>query len=299
MKKIEENIFEIEKEDVLSFFPHRSLESNKGDFGIVGIMGGCLNYSGSVKLANMSAASLRSGCGVVRVIVPDQITSAVSPYLLEQTLYPLPSDSIGHIKFVKEELTAAISKLDALAFGMGLGNGSDNEKILAFLLEHFTGNLLIDADGLNTLSMMDQNILLKAQGKVILTPHLKEFSRLIKLDIEEIKKKPIELACRYAKKYHVILLLKGHTTIVTDGNIVYLVTSGCPGMATAGSGDVLSGIIIGMAYHKVTALSVACSSYLAGLAGSMAEKENTDIAMIASDTVKSLPLAIKSIRNEQ
>ena len=137
---------------------------------------------------------------------------------------------------------------------MGLGAGNENAKILEEILNTFDKTIIIDADGLNTLSNMDMNILLNAKGNVILTPHLKEFERLSKIDIDTIKKDSINLAIKFAKKYNIILLLKGNTTIITDGDITYLVKRGCPGMATAGSGDVLSGILVGM--HGNTRSSV-------------------------------------------
>ena len=114
--------------------------------------------------------------------------------------------------------------------------GKDNEKILKYILENFEFPIIIDADGLNVLSKIDKYILNKSKSKIILTPHLKEFERLTNIPIEEIKLD--------RKKYNVILLLKGATTIVTDGEQVIEVTKGCSGMSTAGSGDVLSGILV-------------------------------------------------------
>lgn len=147
---------------------------------------------------------------------------------------------------------------------------------------------------------MNLDILLKAKCKVILTPHLKEFERLSKISIEVIKRDSIEIAKSFAKKYHVILLLKGSTTIVTDDTTTYLVKRGCPGMATAGSGDVLSGVLVGMlGYHEPNAKIVAAGSYLAGMAGELAQKKYTDISMKASDTIEMIPEAIKNIRKSK
>lgn len=166
------------------------------------------------------------------------------------------------------------------------------------MITNFLGLILIDADGLNILSQMDLNILLQAKGKIILTPHLKEFSRLTNKSIDEIKQNSLNLAKDFAKKYNIILLLKGPTTIITDGNLTYLSKKGCPGMATAGSGDVLSGIIIGMlGYQEPNLLTIAASAFLAGLAGELAQEKYTDIATKASDTIEFIPNAIKYIRN--
>ena len=286
----------LKKKDIKNIFPKRDENSNKGDFGYVGIMGGSIEYSGAVKLANLSLASLTSGAGVARVIVPKTIADGILPYLLEQTLATIP-DIDGHMIFDKEKIDKSLEKLKALAIGMGWGEGKDNKKILTYILENYEIPVIIDADGLNTLAKMDKEILNKTKCKVILTPHLKEFQRISGYDLEEIKKRPEELAVEFTKKYNVILLLKGHKTIVTNGKEGYIVEKGCPGMATAGSGDVLSGILVGiLGYNRPCVLSVAAGAYLAGLAGEIAENKLNDISMKASDTIANIPEAINEIR---
>lgn len=297
MKRIEENIYNLEKIDIKEIFNERNPESNKGDFGYVGILGGCTNYSGAIKLSNMSATALRSGCGVIRVIIPKGIENFVAPYLLEQTIYTIDSNENGEMIFNEKEIRESLNKLKALAIGMGWGNGNDNEKIIKYIIENYDIPLVIDADGINSFSKMDLNILKNAKGKIILTPHLKEFERLSKINIEEIKQNSIKYAKEFAKKYNLIVLLKGHITIVTDGKNTYLVEKGCPGMATAGSGDVLSGILVGLlGYNKPDILTVAAGAYLAGLAGELAQEKYTDISMKSSDTIEYIPEAIKQIR---
>ena len=286
----------LKKEDIKNVFPKRNENANKGDFGYVGIMGGTIEYSGAVKLANLSLASLTSGAGVVRVIIPKEIVNGVMPYLLEQTLFTIESID-GHMIFDKEKIDKSLEKLKALAIGMGWGEGKDNKKILTYILENYEIPVIIDADGLNTLAKMDKEILNKTKCKVILTPHLKEFQRISGYDLEEIKKRPEELAVEFTKKYNVILLLKGHKTIVTNGKEGYVVEKGCPGMATAGSGDVLSGILVGiLGYNNPSVLSVAAGAYLAGLAGEIAQNKLNDISMKASDTIANISEAINEIR---
>ena len=287
----------LEKEDIKCLFPRRDENSHKGNFGYVGIMGGCIEYSGAVKLANLSSSSLVSGCGVVRLIIPKEIEISVMPYLLEQTLFSIESKN-GHMLFDKNIINKALEKLKALAIGIGWGESIDNEKILKYILETKDIPIIIDADGLNTLAKMDKNILNKTNCKVILTPHLKEFSRISGYSLEEIEKNKEKLTTDFAKNYNVILLLKGHTTIITDGEETYLVKRGCPGMATAGSGDVLSGILLGiLGYNKPNVLTIAGGAYLAGLAGELAEKNLNDISMRASDTISKIPEAIDEIRS--
>lgn len=278
---------EIYIEDIKNLFLKREKGTNKGDFGKVGILGGSINYSGAIKLATMSLASLRSGCGLVKVIIPDEIVSSLSPVLLEQTLFPYKN---------LEDIKKSIKDLDSLAIGMGWGSNENHLPILKDILENFQGNLVIDADGLNTL-VNHVEILRTSQANIVLTPHLKEFSRLTNLSIEEIEKNKIEIAKSFSKENHVILLLKGSTTIVTNGIDVYLINYGTPGMATSGSGDVLSGILAGLlGYLDYNLLSVSAGAIVNGLAGELAEEKNTDISMIASDTIKCIPAAIKKTK---
>ncbi len=281
---------EIKLEDVKCLFKKRDISSNKGDFGKVGILGGSIKYSGAIKLANMSLCTLRSGCGLVRVIVPKAIVSSVTPYLLEQTMYPYES---------LDDIKDAIKDLDSLALGMGWDRKEDHLTILQYILENFDGHLVIDADGLNTL-VASLDLLKSSRAKIVLTPHLKEFSRLTNLSIEEIEKDKLGIAKSFAKEYHVILLLKGHTTLVTDGEDVYLCCCGTSGMATSGSGDVLSGILAGMlGYLDYNLLTISAGVILNGLAGEIADEKYTDISMLARDTIHCIPLAIKEIRGDE
>lgn len=275
----------LEIKDIKELFKCRNKDANKYDFGVVGLMGGSLEFSGAIKLANLSLSALRSGSGLVRVIVEENLKDAILPYLLEQTLFILDNN-----------LNKALNNLDVLAVGMGWGQDESRTQYLEYILKNFTGKLIIDADGLNILAK-NLNWLEKTKAKIVLTPHLKEFSRLTGLTVEKIKEHSLEYAQDFARKHNIILLLKGSSTIVTDGVTTYLVESGSPGMATAGSGDVLSGIIAGfLGYNSYTPLSVAAAAYLAGLAGSLATKKYTDIASIASDQIEFIPEAIKIIR---
>ncbi len=286
----------LEKEDIKCLFPKRDENSHKGNFGYVGIMGGCIEYSGAVKLANLSSSSLVSGAGVVRLIIPKEIEVSVMPYLLEQTLFLVESQD-GHMLFDKNIIDKSLEKLKALAIGMGWGETTDNEKILKYILETKDIPIVIDADGLNTLAKMDKSVLNKTKCKVILTPHLKEFERISGYSLDEIENNKEKLSADFAKKYNVILLLKGHETIITNGKEIYLVNRGCPGMATAGSGDVLSGILVGiLGYNEPNVLTIAGGAYLAGLAGELAQNNLNDISMRASDTISKIPEAINEIR---
>ena len=284
-------------EDFRNIFQPRRECCNKGDFGTVALMGGCTAYSGAAKLANLSLSALRSGCGVARLAVPASLVRGMLPYVLESTLFPLP-DREGSMVFQREAIDGALDRTKAAALGMGWGRSPENGRILRHILRTYRGSLVLDADGLNALAALpDRDALLHAAGaKVVLTPHLREFSRLTGMKREDLLRDPISHARRYAGERNVILLLKGSSTVVTDGGGVLLVSRGCPGMATAGSGDVLSGVLAGLlGWAPCTPLTVACGAYLAGLAGELAQAEKGAVSMVASDTAAKLPEAIRTL----
>ncbi len=284
-----------EEGDFGTVLPKRQCHSHKGTYGYVAVMGGCRNYSGAVKLANLAASSLRSGCGVVKLLCAGSVLPSVAPYLLESTAVPLP-DRDGDMLYDPDALDKALAGTSALAVGMGWGSGEDNEKILTWLLTHYDKTLILDADGLNCLGRMPEEkrrqLLQNTPADVILTPHPKEFERISGIPMGICAANPVEHAMAYAGENGVTLLLKGTATVVTDGSVCRIVTKGCPGMATAGSGDVLSGVLAGIAgYNRAGADMTACGAYLAGLAGEMVQAETGEIGMIASDTVRYLAKA--------
>ena len=292
----------IEKPDIKDIFKARDKDANKGDFGYIALIGGSKEYSGASKLANMAAAAMRAGSGVVKLAVPDSIAFAVMPYILESTLYPMP-DNDGHIVFDKESLDKCIAGTKSVAVGMGIGRSDEVKKTIEYLLRNYQGVLIIDADGLNMLAELcsdetKKSLLIDSKAKIVLTPHLKEFSRLTGLTIEDIKVSPEKYAKEFASRNKCILLLKGSTTVVTDGDKVYLVKRGCPGMATAGSGDVLSGILAAICGYNIenVLMAVAAGAYINGVAGELAQAEYGDISMLAGDTVGKLPAAIAEVR---
>ena len=286
-------------EDLRDLLPPRPECCNKGDFGTVTLMGGCTAYSGAAKLANLSLAALRCGCGVARLAVPEALVPGVLPYILESTLFPMP-DREGHMVMDREAVDAALDRTKAAALGMGWGSDPNNGRILRHVLRSYAGSLVLDADGLNALAALpDRDQLLYASpARVVLTPHLREFARLTGYKREELLRDPVAHARAYAEGRNVILLLKGSSTVVTDGKETFLIARGCAGMATAGSGDVLSGVLAGLlGWSPCTPRTAACGAYLAGLAGELAQSEKGDISLVASDTAAKLPEAIRLIRD--
>ncbi|MCH5198969.1 MAG: NAD(P)H-hydrate dehydratase [Oscillospiraceae bacterium] len=295
---IEKPFYLIEKEDAKKAFPERKNFSNKSTYGYIALIGGSAKYAGAIFLASLSDAAMRSGAGVSKIAAPKSLLAALMPHILESTLFPL-SESGGDIAFNETEARLLISSVKAIAFGMGIGLGDGAQRLLAFLLKNFTGTLIIDADGLTLLSKMPSEAIKSAPGKIILTPHNMEFSRLSGHTVDEILNSPIALAKTYAEKTGAVLLLKGPTTVITDGQEVYLCSKGCPGMATAGSGDVLSGILAALCgYNSNTLLAAYSAAFVNGLAGELAQKENGAVSMTAGDTVRHIPEAVKIITGE-
>lgn len=286
----------LEKEDVKKLFPKRKNFSNKGTYGYITLIGGSLKYNGAIKLASMAEAAMRSGAGVATIALPSKLVDYVAPVILESTLYPL-SDKNGELLFNESELSEATKNRKAVAFGMGIGISVEVEKALAYLLKSYTGTLIVDADGLTCLSKIDPEIITNSTPNLVLTPHIKEFSRLCSKSIQEIQEAPVKYAKEYAGSHNLTLLLKGPSTIITDGSRVILSDTGCPGMATAGSGDVLSGITAAIcgSNPQNTIEAVASAAWINGRAGEMAEKEMGNVSMTAGDTVKNIIIAINNL----
>ena len=283
----------IENKDIKEIFKKRNENSNKKTFGYTALIGGSSEYSGAIKLSNLSYSALRSGCGIAKLYVPKSIEDSIKPYILESILVGV-GEVDGHMILDKELMD--LSNMDSICIGMGLGSSDTYKDILKHVLDTYKCPIIIDADGLNTLSKMDN---IKLGENVVLTPHLKEFSRLINKEISDIKEHLVEYAYNYSMEHNnCILLLKGPTTIITNGKDIYLVDKGTVGMSTAGSGDVLSGILAGiLAYSKEDLLlSVAAGAYINGLAGELGVEEVNEISLMARDTIINIPKAIKLVK---
>jgi hydroxyethylthiazole kinase-like uncharacterized protein yjeF len=253
----------------MSIFKKRNIDSHKGDFGKVFIVGGSYNMSGAVILA--TKAALRVGAGLVTCVIPKSIIDRVGSSVIEST-YHACSEKDGYIELSNEEIDSIIQKCDVIGFGVGIGRTSGVKKALSYLLENSNKPVVVDADGLSVLAGM-KGCLKCAKTKIILTPHVGEMARLLDVDVNYVNNNRIETAKNFAKEYNCIVLLKGSNTIVTNGSRVYINKTGNPGMASGGSGDVLTGIItglIGQGYDTFDA--AALGAYLHGIAGDDAYK---------------------------
>ncbi|HIJ52066.1 MAG TPA: NAD(P)H-hydrate dehydratase [Planctomycetes bacterium] len=269
----------------------RAVDAHKGDFGKVCIIAGSTGMSGAAALAGRAA--LRSGSGLVRVATPKSVLPIVASIEPSFTTIALAEDSVGRIsaKAVNTILNA-VSENDALAFGPGIGVSGELQSVLETLLEQEGLRLIIDADGLNNLARMkDWSARLKA--KLILTPHPGEMKRLWSgLFREQLPTDRQQQAVQLAKQTKTVVALKGAGTVVTNGQKVYVNKTGNAGMATAGSGDVLTGAIVSLMGQGLSNFDAAVLGvYIHGLAGDIAAERIGQVSLMATDIIDALPAA--------
>ena len=293
------------KEEIKKLIPPRIRDSHKGTYGRVALLGGAIEYSGAIRLASMALAALKSGAGLSTLAVPRFLVPLISENILEVMIYPMEC-SDKEIVYDKTNVDGLLKKVDVLTCGMGLGKSKGAHEIIYHILKEFTGKLVLDADALNIVSE-NIDILNETKSKIVLTPHMMEFKRLCDSafgkdhSIDEIEKNKLDFAKNFVNKYDVVLLLKGPTTLVIsrDKGESYI-DRGTPGMATAGSGDVLSGIITGfLGYIDNLYDASVVSTFINGLAGELAASEMGEISMTSSDTVRMIPKAIKEVMEEK
>jgi NAD(P)H-hydrate epimerase len=273
----------------------RLRDAHKGDFGKICIIAGSLGMSGAAALAGRSA--LRAGAGLVRVAVPKSILPIVATIEPLFTTIPLAEDAAGRIsaKAINTILNV-VAENDCLAFGPGAGQSGDIRVVVETLIQQKNLKLVIDADGLNNLSKI-KNWPNKLKADVILTPHPGEITRLWSgLFREKLPAKRIDQAVKLARCTKTVVVLKGAGTVVSDGHKVYVNKTGNPGMATAGAGDVLTGVITALIGQHLSNFDAAVLGvYVHGLAGDIAAKKTGEISLMTTDIIESLCEAFKKL----
>jgi ADP-dependent NAD(P)H-hydrate dehydratase len=274
----------------------RAADAHKGDFGKVCIIAGSIGMSGAATLAGRAA--LRCGAGLVRVATPKSVLPIVASIEPSFTTIALPEDNIGRItaKAINTILDA-VGDNDVLAFGPGVGISGGLQSILMALLEQDGLRLIIDADGLNNLARM-KDWPAKLKAELVLTPHPGEMKRLWSgLFREEPPADRQRQAAQLAKQTKAVVVLKGAGTVVTDGEKVYVNTTGNPGMATAGSGDLLTGAITALAGQGLGNYDAAVLGvYIHGLAGDIAAEKVGQVSLMTPDIIESLPDAFEKLK---
>lgn len=287
-------VHRIQKADAKKLFEVRNRNVHKGSFGKACVIGGSKSFSGSVLLSLNALCSLKAGAGYSYLAVPKSVFSGYIGLNPECILTPLEDD--GNSIVLDKENLDKLMKVDAIAIGMGMTCNVNTYQIVEYLLNNYTGKLIIDADAINCLSEFGKDILKNKKCSVVLTPHIGEFSRLIKVDKQTLKDNAIELAKSFAKEYGVTLLLKSAVSIITDGEQTFINTTGSSGMAKAGSGDVLSGFMAGVLARAEDLLEgVTTSAYVFGVAGELAQKDGNEYTITATDLINYLPKAINRL----
>ncbi len=279
-------------------FRPRPAESHKGNYGHVVVIGGSMGMTGAVMLT--SAAALSAGAGLVTAAIPESLEPVVAAGLMEVMTMPLPET---RDKAVGIEALPVIENLlgiaSVCAIGPGLSRYPEAAAIIRFVLERSGIPIVIDADGLNALGQ-DIGVLGKRQVPIVLTPHPGEMARMLGTSIEHVQSNRLEAAKRAAGEWGVTIVLKGSRTIIAEpGGETYINTTGNPGMATAGSGDVLTGIISSLIGQGLRPhIAAAAGAYLHGKAGDAVRECRGERGMVAGDLVRALPEVIKTLEDQ-
>ena len=302
------NMHAITAADIEPVVAPRAPDSHKGSFGHVLVIGGSLGKSGAPSMA--AVAALRSGAGLVTVATPRSVLASVAGYAPELMTEPLPETSEGSIALdALGKLEEIEENKSVVAVGPGLSRHPDSAEFVRLLAAKCRLPLVIDADGLNAFEGKSDELHGRTRP-LIITPHPGEMSRLAGLSITKVQQDRVKVARDFAAAHHCIVLLKGAHTVVADHDgSVWINTTGNPGMATGGTGDILTGMIAGLVAQAVSGkvkggekgsdsrvmLHLLAAVYLHGLAGDLARDRMGEHSLMATDLLKFLPNAFRAI----
>lgn len=273
---------------VRSWIPKRRRNSHKGDYGRLLLLCGAVGYTGAAVLAAQGA--VRTGAGLVFLGVPEEIYPIVAGKLTEPVVFPLPSRDGKLSKEAIPEILRRLERADACLVGCGLGQSEDVFCVVRAVLDEAKCPVVLDADGINVLSG-HIDILRGARCPVILTPHEGEFLRLG----GELPNGRFFGAVKLQKELGATLLLKGHRTLIISAEERYLNCTGNPGMATGGSGDVLSGVTVSLLGQGLSPVrAAAAAAWLHGRSGDLAARHWGEYGLLPSDLLPILPRLLKS-----
>lgn len=264
--------------------PKREQFSNKSTFGRVLNIAGSEYYTGAAYLSSLSA--LKVGCGYVALSSSPKVLNTISLRTSDVVFIPI------------EDVKKKLNDFDVISVGCGLSTDLSVSILFKSLLESLSNiekPVIIDADGLNLLSKMKEDV--KLPSNLILTPHPKEASRLLNVDLEKILDKPVKYAQEITKKYSCTTVLKLHSTVVCSVNEeIYINDTGNSSLSKAGSGDVLTGIIAGLCAQKMSSFEAAkLAVYLHGKTGEIASEMLSEYSVLASDLLRYIPIAISDL----
>ena len=281
--------------EIAKLLPKRKRNTHKGSYGKAAIVGGSIEYTGAAYLA--VAACLRAGAGYTALFTPKGV---LPYYMLKAPEALLIASNEGDRYEFNPKKAQELLSYNTVAYGMGMGTSIAVAEGALWLLSNYTGKLILDADALNSFAFFGREKLAKAfeQKKcdVVLTPHIKEFARLLDKKVEQVLEDGITLAKAFAEKYRVTVLLKNAVSVATDGARVAVNTTGTAGQAKGGSGDVLAGMLAGLCAQGLSVFDGAkASAYLCGKAGEIATGRVGEYSLVATDTVNALGEAFLSL----
>ena len=279
-------MMELDHKKVLSILPERAVDTHKGDFGKLLLLCGSKGYTGAAYLA--AQASLRSGAGLVFLGVPERIYDIEAVKLNEAIVFSLPDENGKLSAAAIPEILQRLPQMDAVLIGPGLGQSDGTFQVVKAVLEQASCPVVLDADGINLIAE-HKDIVRGRTAPTILTPHAGEFARL-----GGDPQQRAVAAEAMARELGCILLLKGHHTVITDGETTYINPTGNPGMAVGGSGDVLAGIITALLGQGIAPLeAAACGAWIHGAAGDICAAEIGQYGMLPTDMLNALPRLLK------
>jgi hydroxyethylthiazole kinase-like uncharacterized protein yjeF len=285
--------------DIARFVAPRAVESNKGNFGHVLVIGGSLGKSGAAAMAGMAA--LRAGAGLVTVATPRSVLPLVASFAAELMTEPLPETVDGTISLAALEggrLAKILKGKTLLAIGPGISRNAETSEFVRRVIAQSKLPIVLDADGLNAFEGRAAEL----KGRpLVITPHPGEMARLAGLSTKEIQQDRISVARKFAGDHQITVVLKGHRTLIAQpGEKTWVNTTGNPGMATGGMGDILTGLVAGMwaQFPEQAAPVTAAAVYLHGLAADIACEKTGEQPLIATDLLSALPEAFCRVRDE-
>jgi hydroxyethylthiazole kinase-like uncharacterized protein yjeF len=277
----------------------RPLESNKGNFGHVLVIGGSVGKAGSVAMAGMAA--LRTGAGLSTVATPKSVLATVAGFHPEVMTEPLDETDAGSIStraLASGAMDALIKGKTVLAVGPGISRNPETSEFVRSFVTKCKTPLVLDADGLNAFEGRAAELNGKGRSLVI-TPHPGEMARLTGLTIPAVQRDRINVARTFAREHELIVVLKGHRTLIAQpGGAVWVNTTGNSGMATGGTGDILTGMVAGLIAQNPERIAeaVIAAVHLHGLAGDVARESMGEHSLVATDLIKALPEAFRRVR---
>jgi ADP-dependent NAD(P)H-hydrate dehydratase / NAD(P)H-hydrate epimerase len=290
-------LFLLERADAGRAYPPRRPCAHKGDFGHLLVLGGSLGKSGAAVLAG--TAALRAGAGLVTVATAREVLSLVAAHRPELMTEPLPSTMEGALaRLALERALELAGERDAVALGPGLGQTNETRAFVSEFVRRCPKPLLVDADGLNALAAGGIEAVKERSHATILTPHPGEMARLLGQATREVQADRVAAARTLAQKTGAVVVLKGQRTVIADpAGRVAINPTGNPGLAKAGSGDVLAGIGGALAARGLDAWQAAVAAvYLHGLAGDLARDRLGEESLLAGDVIEALPRAILALK---